>query len=172
MWQNSLRTANVDAVRRDVANRRLSAFGILDRKSRIFNRGNRNDSFRPRSGRSCYPAQISALGANADVSIGVMLDRSREPNYNTSMKKLLFQSMIAILSSGWIIPLVLSFWASYDFLFEVLWVKKGEYQGSWHPVSSADNFFYFGMAWLFVVVFVWSFRLSGQTKQDEKNHHR
>ncbi len=78
------------------------------------------------------------------------------------MKRLLVRLIITILSSAWIAPLTLSFWATYDFLFEILWIEKGEYQGSWHPVSNADELFYFSMVWLFIVVFAWTFHLTGK----------
>ncbi len=78
------------------------------------------------------------------------------------MKKLLVRLIIAILSSAWIAPLTLSFWWSYDFFFYQLWVENGEHIYSFHPVSFADEAFYVGMVWLSIVVFGWTFHLTGK----------
>lgn len=87
-----------------------------------------------------------------------------------SMKRFIRRLVIAILSSGWIIPLTASFTASYNFLFEVLFINKGHYPSSFHPVSYADEAFYFSMIWLFLVVFGWSFHLSGKPNKDEADN--
>lgn len=48
-----------------------------------------------------------------------------------------------------------------------MWIAKGEYCCAWHLVMYADRLFYFAMAWLFLVVFVWAYRLSKPENQSD-----
>jgi hypothetical protein len=77
--------------------------------------------------------------------------------------RLLRRILVVVGSVGWLAPLCVSFWAIYDYLCNVVWPKAAfgkEYYGSWHPVSFADELFYFSMGWLAVVLVCWTVHLT------------
>lgn len=76
-----------------------------------------------------------------------------------SIKRLL----IVLGSVGWIAPLCASFWATHDFLWNVVWMRANfgkEYPYPWHPFDLADEAFYLSMAWLAVVIIGWAIHLT------------
>lgn len=73
------------------------------------------------------------------------------------------RGLVVAGSSGWLAPLCASYWASYDFIANVVWPAAAfgkDYQASWHPFDMADEFFYFAMLWLGAAVIAWSIYLS------------
>lgn len=70
---------------------------------------------------------------------------------------------IVLGSVGWIAPLCASFWATHDFLRNVVWMRANfgkEYPFPWHPFELADEAFYLSMAWLAVVIVGWAIHLT------------
>jgi hypothetical protein len=73
------------------------------------------------------------------------------------------RAFIITASVGWIAPLSASFWASYDFLWNVVWPRASWGQihvGSWHPIDRADDAFYLSMLWLAAAIFFWTIHLT------------
>ena len=64
-----------------------------------------------------------------------------------------------MLSAGWIVPLCTAFSINRDFLWKTYREASGAaVPMSWHPFEWADDLFYLSMAWLSIVVIVWSYR--------------
>ena len=75
------------------------------------------------------------------------------------------RSLVIIATVGWLLPLCVSYWASYDFLWNVVWPAAAfnkPYMAPWHPFSFADDLFYFAMLWLGSVLVGWSVALTGR----------
>lgn len=73
--------------------------------------------------------------------------------------------LIILLSIGWLVPLCLSFAATYDFLHDIVWPAAAFGQPSpwpWHLFEWADELFYFAMGWLALVVIGWCIFLTRQ----------
>lgn len=81
-----------------------------------------------------------------------------------SIRRNIKRAMIAMASAGWLVPFCLSFWASYDFLWNVVWpvaVTGDTNQLSpFHLFGLADELFYLSAAWCAVVIIAWSIRLT------------
>lgn len=78
--------------------------------------------------------------------------------------RVLKRTLIAFLSAGWLAPLTLSFWATYDFFWNMAWPTV---QGAnpiprspFHLIVFADELFFLSVVWAAVVIMAWSFRLS------------
>lgn len=83
---------------------------------------------------------------------------SRLPQVNVGLR-----ALILVATTGWLVPLCASFWATYDFLTKVVWPAAAwdkPYQASWHPFGYADELFYFSMLWLGAVLVGWSIALT------------
>jgi hypothetical protein len=79
------------------------------------------------------------------------------------LKRTLTRLLIVALSVGWIVPLTMSFWAIYAFIWEVILpvVNQRQVPGlPWHPFDLADEFFYFSMAWLALAIPGWTLHLT------------
>lgn len=74
-------------------------------------------------------------------------------------------AFVVFATAGWLVPLCASYWATYDFLWNVVWPAAAfgkPYRAPWHPFSYADELFYLSMAWLAAVLIGWSFVLTGR----------
>jgi hypothetical protein len=75
--------------------------------------------------------------------------------------------LVTLATVGWLAPLCLSYWATYDFLWNVVWPAAAfdkPYMSPWHPFSFADELFYFSMLWLAAVLVGWSIFLTGRDR--------
>lgn len=75
------------------------------------------------------------------------------------MKQLLFRLWLAFFSTGWMLPLILSFAAFYDFVWRVVWPMAARHDAAtappFHLFSLADDLFYIAMGWLASVIIYW-----------------
>lgn len=75
------------------------------------------------------------------------------------------RAFIVIATAGWLMPLCISYWATYDFLWNVVWPAAAfdrAYMSSYHPIDYADELFYFAMVWLGTVLAGWTVILTGR----------
>ena len=73
---------------------------------------------------------------------------------------------IVCATVGWLVPLCLSYWATHDFLRNVVWPAAAFDQPSlnpWHPFDLADELFYVSALWLAGVLLAWSIALTGNS---------
>jgi hypothetical protein len=73
--------------------------------------------------------------------------------------------LVVLATVGWLAPLYLSYWFTYDFLWNVVWPAAAfgkPYMSSFHPFEYADELFYVSMLWLAVVLVGWSVFLTGR----------
>jgi hypothetical protein len=77
--------------------------------------------------------------------------------------KALSRVAVIFMTVGWIAPLCASFWATHDFIWNVVWPAAAygkRYMAAWHPFDFAAQFFYFSMAWLACVLAGWAWFLT------------
>ena len=74
--------------------------------------------------------------------------------------------VLLFLSVGWLVPLALSIWAAYDFVWRVVWPvaawKDGENVTTFHFFEWSDELFLVSMAWLAGIIIYW---VLGATKR-------
>ncbi len=78
---------------------------------------------------------------------------------------ILRRTLVIFTTLGWLAPLCASYWATYDFLHNVVWPAAAfdtPYMNPWHPFEFADELFYFSMLWLAAVLLGWSIVLTGR----------
>lgn len=81
---------------------------------------------------------------------------------------MLRRALIVTATTAWLLPLCVSYWATYDFLWNVVWPAAAlgqPFMGSWHPFGYADELFYLSMLWLAIVLFGWSIALTGRSRR-------
>ncbi|MES2289951.1 MAG: hypothetical protein V4530_09465 [Pseudomonadota bacterium] len=84
--------------------------------------------------------------------------------YHASMKRSFAKRLaLALASSGWIVPLSLSFEWSQDFLWKTYGIANGfSSPDPWHPIAMAAPAFYVALGWLFIVIVTWVMSLTDE----------
>ena len=80
------------------------------------------------------------------------------------MRRRLRRALIAFASAGWLVPLGLSFWAMYDFVWDVVWPTAAwgmpNKIAPFHLFEYADELFFVSLAWAAIAIVAWSLRLT------------